>query len=293
MEATLGFDKAFGKHKVNVIGGYSYQDFTNEGFTARNRGFATDLFQWNNLGAGNNLLPADVSSFKDKSKLISFYARANYQFAGKYIFTGTIRRDGSTKFGKDNKWGIFPSASVAWRISEENFMRNASWIDDLKLRASYGITGNQAIDPYRSVALYGASGHYYTAGTFTTQYVTAQNENPNLRWEQTTQLDIGVDYFLFGGKLRGSIDYYDKRTSDLLYNYPVPSPPYQYGSMMANVGEVSNKGIEVSIEATPVQSENLEVLHDHIEEKYAVTPIFGYCRYLLLVRGQAVLNEVE
>jgi len=252
LEAMLTFDKTFGNHKVNAIAGYSYQDFTREEFTAQNRGFATDLFEWNNLGAGNDLRPTDISSYKEKSKLISFYARANYSYAGKYIFTGTIRRDGSTKFGKDNKWGTFPSASLAWRISEENFMDNAAFVDDLKLRVSYGVTGNQAIDSYKSVALYGSSGYYYQGGTFTTQYATTQNENPNLKWEETAQLDLGIDYYLFGGLLRGSLDYYNKKTSNLLYNYPVPSPPYQYSSMMANVGEVSNKGIELSIESTPI-----------------------------------------
>jgi len=250
LEAMLTFDKKFGDHKVNAIAGYSYQDFTRQEFTAQNRNFATDLFMWNNLGAGNDLRPSDVSSYKDLSKLISFYARANYSYAGKYIFTGTIRRDGSTRFGKDNKWGTFPSASVAWRITEEPFLNNSMFLEDLKLRVSYGITGNQAIDNYKSVALYGSSGFYYQGGNFYTQYAPNQNENPNLKWEQTAQMDIGLDYSIFGGRVRGSIDYYNKKTSNLLYNYPVPSPPYQYGTMMANVGEVSNKGIEISVEST-------------------------------------------
>jgi iron complex outermembrane receptor protein len=255
-EATLTFDKTFGNHKVNAIAGYSYQDFTREEFTAQNRNFATDLFTWNNLGAGNNLLPTDVSSYKELSKLISFYARANYSYAGKYIFTGTVRRDGSTKFGKDNKWGIFPSGSLAWRISEEAFMENISFVDDLKLRVSYGVTGNQEIDSYKAIALYGSSGFYYQGGNFITQYAPNQNENPNLKWEETAQLDFGIDYYLLGGLLRGSIDYYNKKTSNLLYNYPVPSPPYQYGSMMANVGEVSNKGVEISVESSLINKKD-------------------------------------
>lgn len=251
LEMNLTFDKTFNNvHKINAIAGYSYQDFMRATLNAGNRNFATDLFTYNNLGAGNNLLPTDVASFKETNKLISFYARANYSYAGKYIVTGTVRRDGSTKFGKDNKWGTFPSGSVAWRISEEAFMENASFVDDLKLRVSYGITGNQDIANYKATALYGSSGFYYQGGEFYTQYAPTQNENPNLKWEQTAQLDLGIDYFLFGGKLRGSLDYYNKKTSNLLYNYPVPSPPYQYGTMMANVGEVENKGIELSIEST-------------------------------------------
>ncbi|MDR1602012.1 MAG: TonB-dependent receptor [Tannerella sp.] len=251
-ESMLSYNKTFGRHKVNAIAGYSWQEFIWEDFSAQNRTFVTDLFTYNSLGSGNGLLPTDVSSYKQSNKLISFYARANYAYADKYIFTGTLRRDGSTKFGKDNKWGIFPSGSLAWRVSQESFMENKSWVDDLKIRLSYGITGNQDIPNYKASALYGSSGFYYQAGEFHTQYAPNQNENPNLKWEETAQLDFGIDYFLFGGKLRGSIDYYNKRTSNLLYDYPVPSPPYQYGNMMANVGEVENRGIELSVESTIV-----------------------------------------
>jgi iron complex outermembrane receptor protein len=249
-ESMLSYNKTFNRHKVNAIAGYSWQNFITEEFSAQNRTFVTDLFTYNSLGSGNGLLPTDVSSYKQSNRLISFYARANYAYADKYIFTGTLRRDGSTKFGKDNKWGTFPSGSLAWRVSQESFMENQSWVDDLKVRLSYGITGNQDIPNYRASALYGSSGFYYQAGEFHTQYAPNQNENPNLKWEETAQLDFGIDYFLFGGKLRGSIDYYNKRTSNLLYDYPVPSPPYQYSSMMANVGEVENKGIELSVEST-------------------------------------------
>lgn len=259
LETTLTFDKTFNNvHKLNAIAGYSFQDFMSEYFMAQNRNFATDLFSYNNLGAGNNLMPSDVSSNKESNKLISFYARANYSFGNKYILTGTIRRDGSSKFGNDNKWGIFPSGSAAWRISEENFMKNLSFIDDLKMRVSYGITGNQDIPNYRSSALYGAAGYYYSDGEFHTQYGPNQNPNPNLKWEETAQFDLGLDYSLFGGKLRGSIDYYNKQTSNLLYDYPVSSPPYQYSTMMANVGKVENKGIELSLDSRIVDTKDFK-----------------------------------
>lgn len=255
LETTLTFNKTFNQiHKVNAIAGYSYQDFTSEYFMAQNRNFVTDLFSYNNLGAGNNLTPSDVSSNKEANKLISFYARANYAFEGKYILTGTLRRDGSTRFGADNKWGTFPSGSIAWRMSEEEFMQNVSFVDDLKMRVSYGITGNQDIPNYRSVALYGAAGYYYQNGEFHTQYAPNQNPNPNLKWEETAQLDFGFDYYLFDNKVRGSIDYYNKQTSNLLYDYPVPTPPYQYRTMMANVGKVENKGIELSVESTVISN---------------------------------------
>lgn len=258
LEANLTYDHIFGLHKVNAIVGYSYQDFTNESFSAQNRNFATDLFSYNNLGAGNKLQPDDVASNKESNRLISFYGRATYSFNNKYTATATVRKDGSSRFGTNNRWGIFPSGSVAWRLSEEAFMEDVSFIDDLKLRVSYGITGNQDIPNYRTMALYGTSGYYYSNGEFFTQYAPSQNPNPDLKWEQTAQLNVGLDYYLWGGKLRGSIEYYNKQTSNLLYDYPVPSPPYQFGSMIANVGEVSNKGIEIVIESTPVQNKDFK-----------------------------------
>ncbi|WP_165042743.1 TonB-dependent receptor [Dysgonomonas sp. ZJ709] len=260
LETTLTFDKTFNKvHKINAIAGYSYQDFSTENFMAQRRGFINDKFMYNNFGAAEGVMnPSDVTSWKEKNKLISMYARANYSMGGKYIFTGTIRRDGSSKFGKDNKWGTFPSGSVAWRISEESFVKNISFLDDLKMRVSYGITGNQDIGNYKSAALYGAAGYYYRDGSFYTQYAPNQNENPNLKWEETAQLDFGFDYYLLGGKIRGSIDYYNKQTSNLLYDYPVSTPPYQYRTMMANVGKVENKGIELSVEATMVDTKDFK-----------------------------------
>lgn len=256
LEANLTYDKIFGLHKVNAIVGYSYQDFSAESFSAQNRNFATDLFSYHNLGAGNKLQPDDVTSNKESNRLISFYGRATYSFNNKYTATATVRRDGSSRFGKNNRWGIFPSGSLAWRMSEEDFMKDISFIDDLKLRVSYGITGNQDIPNYRTMSLYGTYGYYYSNGEFFTQYAPSQNPNPDLKWEQTAQLNVGLDYYLLGGKLRGSIEYYNKQTSNLLYDYPVPSPPYQFSSMIANVGKVSNKGIEIVIESTPIRNKN-------------------------------------
>lgn len=256
LEANLTYDETFGLHKVNAIVGYSYQDFSAESFSAQNRNFSTDLFSYNNLGAGNKLQPDDVKSNKESNRLISFYGRATYSFNNKYTATATVRRDGSSRFGKNNRWGIFPSGSLAWRLSEEAFMDNLSFVDDLKLRVSYGITGNQDIPNYRTMALYGTYGYYFSNGEFFTQYAPSQNPNPDLKWEQTAQLNVGLDYYLWGGKLRGSIEYYNKQTSNLLYDYPVPSPPYQFGNMIANVGKVSNKGIEIVIESTPIRNKN-------------------------------------
>ena len=254
VEANISADKEIGLHHIGGILGYSWQKYINENFQATNRQFTTDSFTYNNLQTGNDLQDSDVGSYKESSKLISFYGRVNYDYAGRYLFTGTLRGDGSSKFGKNNRWGLFPSASVAWRISAENFMKGAIWLDDLKLRVSYGVTGNQDIGNYRTLAIYGPWGYYYNNGEFFPQYAPTQNPNPNLRWERTAQLDVGIDYSFLDGRLRGSIEYYNKKTTDLLYNYDVPVPPYQYSSMMANVGKVSNQGFEITIAGTPVQT---------------------------------------
>lgn len=258
-EGNLTFDKTFAeKHKVNVVVGYSFQEFFNEGFSAQNRDFVTDLFTYNNLSAGNNLLPGDIASQKNSNRLISFYGRANYSYDSKYMLTATLRRDGSSKFGVNNRWGYFPSVSAAWRISQEKFMSSLNFIEDLKLRVSYGVTGNQDIPNYKTLAMYGTGGYYYSNGQFYTQYSPNQNANPNLKWEQTSQFNVGLDFHLWNGLLRGSIEYYNKYTKNLLYDYPVPTPPYQYGTMIANVGEVSNKGFEITLETTPVRTKNFQ-----------------------------------
>lgn len=257
LEANVTADKTFANaHHLNVILGYSWQKYISEDFAAGNSNFSTDAFTYNNLYAGMDLQPSDVSSSKSSSKLISFYGRANYDYKSRYLVTATLRRDGSSKFGKNNRWGLFPSMSVAWRISSEEFMRQAEWIDDLKIRASYGVTGNQDIGNYKTMAIYGASGFYYDSGDFYSQYAPTQNANPDLKWEQTAQLDLGIDFSFFNSRLRGAVEFYDKHTSNLLYNYPVPVPPYQYGTMMANVGEVSNRGVEFSVSGTPVMTKD-------------------------------------
>ena len=257
LEANVTFDKLFAeKHRLNAVVGYSWQKYINEGFNVANRDFVTDLFEYNKINVGMDLLPGDVGSYKNSSKLISFYGRVTYDYKGKYLVTATLRRDGSSKFGANHKWGTFPSASVAWRISDEGFMKSAEWLDDLKIRASYGVTGNQDIGNYKTMAIYGDAGYYYNNGEYNTQYSPIQNENPDLKWEQTAQLDLGVDFSFFNGRLRGAVDYYNKRTTDLLYEYPVPVPPYLYGTMMANVGVVTNKGFEISLNTIPVQTRN-------------------------------------
>jgi len=254
LETYLTYEKEFnGGHKLNLLGGYSYLDNTYEGFGADRRGFDTDLFLYNNLAAGQDYRAGDVYSYKGEAKLISFYGRVNYSYLGKYMLTATLRDDGSSRFGDNDKWGLFPSASAAWRISDEPFMQGASnWLDNLKLRFGYGVTGNQdGIGEYKSLSIMGAgAASYYDAetGTWKQAYGPTQNPNPDLKWESTRQFNLGLDFSLFS-RVDGTIEAYHKKTSDLLYTYEVPQPPYLVGTMLANVGDLTNKGIELTLNA--------------------------------------------
>lgn len=260
LEAYLNYNKVIGKHSINGLVGYSYYENIYKGFGAQRSGFVTDLFSYNNLGAGYNYRLGDVYSYKGKSNLVSFYGRANYSYDSKYMFTGTIRRDGSSRFGENNKWGVFPSASVAWRITGEEFMKSSeNWLTNLKLRAGYGVTGNQdGIGEYKSLSILGVGRDSYydpVTGTWSLAYSPVQNPNPDLKWESTKQTNIGVDFTLFN-RITGTFEWYDKQTEDLLYTYQVPQPPYLVGTMLANVGDLSNKGIELTLNADIISNDN-------------------------------------
>lgn len=248
LETTLSYEKNVRKHRMTFLAGYSYEDNYFQMAGAQNRQFVTDYFGYNNLGAGENLRPSDVWSEKNMNELVSFFGRATYNYDMRYIFTFSLRHDGSSKFGENEKWATFPSVSVAWRIGEESFMEGAGYLDDLKLRVGYGVSGNQdGIDPYKSLQLYGTSGQYYDNGNWYRAYQISQNANPDLKWEETSMFNIGLDYSFLNSRINGTVEYYDKQTDDLLYTYQVPVPPYLYPEMLANVGSMSNKGVEFLI----------------------------------------------
>lgn len=259
VETTLNYARKFGKHDFSALAGYSYEDYYYQAAFAQNRYFVTNLFGPNNLGAGEQLLSGDVTSTANMSKLISFFGRINYSFADRYILSATVRRDGSSKFGADNKWGTFPSVSAAWRLIDEPFMQSFKDVmDELKVRAGYGVSGNQSgLDPYTSLSLYGSSGLYFDNGAWHTAYGVSQNPNPNLKWESTAMFNVGIDFSLFKSRVNGTIEYYDKKTSDLLYSYAVPVPPYMFPTMMANVGAMSNKGIELTLSGDVIRNNDL------------------------------------
>lgn len=232
-------------NSINLIAGYSYQDFINDGFRDRVSNFISDEFNFNNIGAGATR--DAITSYKEKSQLISFYGRANYSLLDRYLLTLTVRRDGSSRFGRNNKWGTFPSGSVAWRISNESFFPKNSFVNDLKLRLSYGITGNQEIGNLLSLSTLGPSAtNYVIGGTAITAIVPERYANPDLKWEETAQSNIGIDFQFMQNRIYGSLDYYKKKTSDLLLSFAIPSPSV-VTTQVANVGEVENKGVEFAI----------------------------------------------
>ncbi|MFZ4862095.1 SusC/RagA family TonB-linked outer membrane protein [Sphingobacterium sp. Mn56C] len=259
LESYLNYDKTFDAvHKLNVMAGYSYLKNQYEGFGAERRRFDTDFFGYNNIGAGTDARMGDVFSYKGEAKLISFFGRANYIFNDRYMLTGTLRRDGSSRFGPNHKWGWFPSISAAWRISQEDFMAAThSWLNNLKLRLGYGVTGNQdGIGEYKSQSLMGTGGgvyYDYASNSWKQSYSIIQNPNADLKWESTAQTNIGLDFSLFN-RFNVTVDAYIKKTSDLLYTYTVPQPPYLHDRMLANVGDLTNKGIEVSVSANIIQT---------------------------------------
>lgn len=261
VETYLTYDKSFAEdQKLNVMAGYSFLDNVYEGFGAERRGFDSDAFTFNNLAAGSDYRAGDVYSYKGEAKLASFFGRVNYSAFNKYMLTATLRGDGSSRFGDNNKWGLFPSASVAWRLSEEDFLYGLEALDNLKLRAGFGVTGNQdGIGEYKSLALMGTvGGSYYDASTDTwkNSYAPSQNANPDLKWESTKQFNIGLDFGLLR-RLNGTVEFYIKKTSDLLWTYQVSQPPYLYSSMLANVGDLKNSGVEITLNGNLIQKNDL------------------------------------
>lgn len=189
-------------------------------------------------------------------RLISYYGRVNYQFGEKYLFQASIRDDGSSAFGSNHRWGYFPAVSAGWRISKEDFMAPTSrWLDDLKLRVGYGVTGNSlGFDPLIAQEQFGIVGRAYTNGTYLDGIGPVQNANPDLKWESTATTNIGADFSVFKGFLSGSIDVYDKTTSNLIWSYPVSATQFPVTNFTTNIGKISNKGVELQLNASLIKT---------------------------------------
>lgn len=261
LETFLTWNKDFGDHSINAVVGYSWQgSISGDGFQTSSTNFPVDNIGYSNFALSN---PYAVSSYRinfgadgiyQETRLISDFARLNYNYKDKYLVQGSIRRDGSSVFGANNQWGYFPAAGVAWRVNQEGFMQNQHLFNDLKLRASYGVTGNSTgFNAYTAQFISGSLGTYYYNGVQTAAYGPTQAANPNLQWEKTATANIGVDFSILKGKLSGTLEWYNKETTGMIYSYRVDPILVPVGSIIANGGNMSNKGIELSLSATPVQ----------------------------------------
>lgn len=276
-EGFIDYQKEYGQHNFNVLTGYSYQNIFNEGFGAGNNNFNTNAFLYNNLGAGaalHNLTPGFVrggvfmNSFANERTLIAYFGRLLYDFDEKYLFNFSVRREGASVLGASNKWGTFSGVSGGWVVTKESFLQNSLLIRSLKLRAGYGVTGNQdALNPYQSLATVGpfpwGTQHAYFGTPENASWILSYgpniNPNPNLRWETKTEWNIGVDFTLFGKSwLSGSLDFYDRRIKDLIGNFTAQMPPNIYPQIYANAGEMMNRGFEVLLDAKVINKSNLK-----------------------------------
>ncbi|HUC79390.1 MAG TPA: TonB-dependent receptor, partial [Flavisolibacter sp.] len=260
MEPTLEYSTTLNKiHAISAVGGYSYRYHVEESFSATNYGFVNDIFEENNLGQGNQLGlgKASMGSGKGDNTLIAFFGRVNYSFQSKYMFQATIRREGSSRFGANNKWGNFPSVSAGWNINRESFMSNVSFVDNLKLRVGYGLTGNQNIANYASLVTLGGGGVYrYPDGQYRETYGPNRNPNPNLRWETKKELNIGLDFALLKNRIGGAIEVFHRKTEDLLETYTSAQPPFVREFIYTNVGAISARGIEITLNIAAVKGKN-------------------------------------
>ena len=266
LELTTRYDAQWGEHRFNSIVGYSYLFNENDGFNAGNQDFSTTAFLWNNLGNGTFINDKDhhawMGSYKNDSKLVGFFGRISYGYADKYNALVSIRHEGSSKFGANHKWATFPSVSLGWNIMNEAFMEGTrSWLDNLRLRVGYGVTGITPGDNYLAQNIYKFADYgdvLSMDGKWIKTLEVAQNPNPDLKWEVSKEWNFGLDYGFLNNRIHGSLDVYVKTTNDLLFWYNVPMPPNLYSSTLVNVGDMRNTGIELMIEAIPVMTKDFE-----------------------------------
>lgn len=261
VELTAQFHKNFGDHTIQALAGYSYQESTYSNQYERNYNFPTDLYSWHNIGVGQALkegLGTEYSYWLD-TNLIGFFGRLNYNYKNRYLLMASVRHEAASQLaGTDKPWGTFPSVSLGWRITEEKFMKNQKVFDDIKLRAGYGVTGSQPSQSFLGVPLLGYGDYYLYNGQWIRALQPTQNSNDKLKWEEKHEYDIGADFSVLNYRLNVSIDWYYRLIKGLLYDYSVPSPPNLYTTTRANVGEMSNNGLEIMVNAIPVQTKDIK-----------------------------------
>ena len=258
--AQLTYDKVIGDHSINALALVEAQRYSSFSSGATARGFETNYFKWYNLRAGATVKYGDVTSSASSNSLLSYMTRVNYMFKNRYVVTANLRADGASKLGANNKWGFFPSASLAWILTEEPFMKNQNLFSNIKLRVGYGVTGNQdAISALNSLEMLSPNGITSYGSKMVTTYSITRNYNPDLRWEKKYTFDAGVDFSMLKGRIRGTIDYYRSTTKDLLYTYTVPTPPFTFNRLLANMGEMTNNGVEISLTGAIISTKDMNL----------------------------------
>ena len=261
VELTAQFHKNFGNHTIQALAGYSYQESTYSNQYERNYNFPTDLYSWHNIGVGQALkegLGTEYSYWLD-TNLIGFFGRLNYNYKNRYLLMASVRHEAASQLaGTEKPWGTFPSVSLGWRITEENFMKNQKVFDDIKLRAGDGVTGSQPSQSFLGVPLLGYGDYYLYNGQWIRALQPTQNSNDKLKWEEKHEYDIGADFSILNYRLNVSVDWYYRLIKGLLYDYSVPSPPNLYTTTRANVGEMSNNGLEIMVNAIPVRTKDFK-----------------------------------
>jgi TonB-linked SusC/RagA family outer membrane protein len=264
VESFFNYDREFGNHSLKLLAGYSYQqNRVSDGFSVNTQNFSNDYLTYNNLFLSNPSLLSQIGFDNtpiSTLRLLSYYGRVQYQFKKRYLLQASLRNDGSSAFGVNNRWGYFPSLSGAWQVIEENFMKKLPVFSDLKLRVGYGVSGNsEDLDAFSSILVYGTppgNSKFLYNGNITNAIGPVRNDNPNLKWESTATTNLGVDFGLFKDRITGSVDYYIKKTSDLITSYNVSTTQYFVPTINANVGNVKNSGIEVTLNAKAVATKD-------------------------------------
>jgi TonB-linked SusC/RagA family outer membrane protein len=264
VELTAEYSKTINKHNFMILGGYSYQENDYNSHYMTNWDFPTDKFGYNDISLGQAIGSGKyeglIGSYRATTNLIGFFGRLTYSYNDRYLLMASVRREEASQlWGTKNPWGTFPAASIGWRITKESFMSGQNLFNDIKLRAGYGVTGSQPSDLFKGVGIidYGG-GNVYSNGKWIKTLVPTQNANPDLKWEEKREADIGLDFSMLNNRISGSVDYYNRQIHNLLWLFDVPSPPNLYNRTLANVGTMENRGLEVMINVTPVKTKDIE-----------------------------------
>ena len=256
-ETTADYVRSFGQHNLSAVAGFSYQKFLYDGMNVENKGFPTEDAKYYQIGNGDaSKKYLNASSYRNSNALAAAFGRVNYNYAEKYLVSASLRREGSSRFGANNKWGWFPAVSLGWRITGEDFMADKTWANDLKLRAGFGVTGNNLGSDLRSVAMLSNGGTFWYNGQYVYTYAVSQNVNPDLKWEKKFEYNLGLDYAVLNNRIYGSLDVYYRQTRDLLWDYEVPTPPYQFPTLLANAGQMDSYGIELAVSGVAIQNKD-------------------------------------